>query len=38
MRNDLIIAHHLTLDLARDSLVLQMNLRDKKLNTNIHRT
>ncbi len=38
MRNDLIIAHHLTLDLARDCLVLQMNLRDKKLNTNIHRT
>ena len=38
MRNDLIMAQHLTIDLARDCLVLQMNLRDIKFNTNIHRT
>jgi len=38
MRNDLLIALHLALDLERDCLVLQMIRRDRELGTNIHRT
>jgi hypothetical protein len=37
MRNDLLIAQHLALDLARDCLVLQMLRRDEAHGTNIHR-
>ena len=38
VRNDLLIGLHLALDLARDSLVLQMIRRDQKERTTIHRT
>jgi hypothetical protein len=38
VRNDLLIALHLALDLARDSLVLQMIRRDQTKRTTIHRT
>jgi streptomycin adenylyltransferase len=37
MRNDLLIGLHLTLDLERTNLVLQMIKRDRKLRTTIHR-
>lgn len=37
VRNDLLIALHLTLDLARDCLVLKMMLRDRKTGTRHHR-
>ena len=37
VRNDLLVALHLALDLIRDCLVIQMLLRDKELGTNIHR-
>ena len=37
-RNDLLIAAHLALDLARDCLVLQMMRRDREKGTTIHRT
>ena len=37
VRNDLLIALHLALDLARDCLVLQMMLRDRAAGTNVHR-
>jgi hypothetical protein len=36
-RNDLLIAQHLTLDLARYYLVVGMMLRDRELNTRHHR-
>ena len=38
VRNDLLIGLHLALDLARDSLVLQMIRRDQKKRTTVHRT
>ncbi|HSL46578.1 MAG TPA: aminoglycoside 6-adenylyltransferase [Anaerolineales bacterium] len=38
VRNDLLIAFHLALDLARDSLVLQMIRRDHEKKTTVHRT
>jgi len=38
VRNDLLVALHLALDLARDCLLLQMILRDRALGTNVHRT
>lgn len=38
VRNDLLIGLHLALDLARDSLVLQMIRRDRAKQTTIHRT
>lgn len=38
VRNDLLIAFHLALDLARDSLVLQMIRRDREKKTTIHRS
>lgn len=38
MRNDFLIAFHLTLDLARDCLILKMNQRDEYAGTKIHRT
>lgn len=38
VRNDLLIALHLALDLAREGLVLQMIRRDRALGTTIHRT
>ena len=38
VRNDLLIGLHLTLDLARDCLVLQMMRRDRVKKTKIHRT
>ena len=38
VRNDLLIGLHLALDLARDSLVLQMIRRDREKQTTIHRT
>jgi len=37
MRNDLLVALHLALDLARDCLVLQMMRRDREKGTTIHR-
>ena len=37
-RNDLLIAAHLALDLARDCLVLQMMRRDREKGTTVHRT
>lgn len=37
VRNDLLIGLHLALDLARDSLVLQMTRRDREKRTTIHR-
>ena len=37
VRNDLLIGLHLALDLARDSLVLQMMRRDREKGTAIHR-
>lgn len=37
-RNDLLIALHLALDLARDCLVLQMIRRDQAKRTTVHRT
>ncbi|MFA6107754.1 MAG: aminoglycoside 6-adenylyltransferase [Candidatus Latescibacterota bacterium] len=37
VRNDLLVAAHLALDLARDCLVLQMMLRDRRAGTMIHR-
>ena len=37
MRNDLLVALHLALDLARDCLLLQMMLRDREKGTNVHR-
>lgn len=38
VRNDLLIALHLALDLMRDCLVLKMMLRDREAGTNHHRT
>lgn len=38
VRNDLLIGLHLTLDLTRDCLVLQMIRRDRKKRTRVHRT
>lgn len=38
MRQDLLIAGHLALGLARDCLVLQMMRRDRALGTTVHRT
>jgi hypothetical protein len=38
VRRDLLIAYHLTLDLARDCLVLKMMLRDRETGTRFHRT
>ena len=37
VRNDLLIALHLTLDLIRDCCVLEMMLRDRQKGTNIHK-
>jgi hypothetical protein len=37
-RNDLLIALHLALDLARDDLALQMIRRDQAKRTTVHRT
>ncbi len=37
VRNDLLIGLHLALDLARDSLALQMTQRDQEKRTTIHR-
>ena len=37
VRNDLLIALHLSLDLVRDCSVLGMMLRDRKTGTNIHK-
>lgn len=37
VRNDLLIGLHLAVDLARDSLVLQMTRRDREKKTTIHR-
>jgi Streptomycin adenylyltransferase len=37
VRNDLLIALHLTQDLIRDCCVLEMMLRDRETGTNIHR-
>ena len=37
VRNDLLIALHLTLDLIRDCCVLEMMLRDRETGTNIHK-
>lgn len=37
-RDDLLIAAHLALDLARDCLVLQMMRRDREKGTTVHRT
>ena len=38
VRNDLLVASHLALDLSRDCLVLQMFRRDRDKGTNVHRT
>ncbi len=38
MRNDLLIALHLALDLIRDTCVLEMMLRDREQGTSHHRT
>ena len=37
VRNDLLVALHLALDLVRDCLVLQMIRRDRELGTDVHR-
>lgn len=38
IRNDLLIAQHLALDLYKDCLMLGMILRDREMGTNIHKT
>lgn len=38
VRNDLLIAQHLTLDLYKDVLLLGMIIRDRKTGTNIHKS